>query len=128
MRRLWRWAFPETGDIVLYLVVLTAAVCGLAGVAWWLGILLPGSLLTGLSWRRWRELAAKAARLDAELRARGSLQWRYGLGWGVRHFARAHLLLLLLALKFSQDWFFAGVAYGLGIAAGWLWGVGPWGR
>jgi hypothetical protein len=37
------------------------------------------------------------------------------------------LLLLVLTLKFSEDWFFAGLAYGFGIASGLFWGIGPWG-
>jgi hypothetical protein len=127
MRAWWRRLFPDKGDFTAYAIVLTACVGGLLAAPWWAGILLPGSLLTVLTWPRWRELAAKAAKIDAEHRELGMLELRHGVRWGLGHFVRARLLLMVLTLKFGQDWLFAGLAYAFGIACGWVWGVGPWG-
>jgi hypothetical protein len=127
MRGVFRRLFPDKGDFPAYLAMMAACVCGLLGVVWWAGIILPGTLLTLLSWPRWRELVAKAAKVDADYRDLGKLELMLGIGWGIGKFARAHLLLMVLTLKFCQDWLFAGLAYAFGIAAGWFWGIGPWG-
>src|SRR5438132_986505 len=78
--------------------MMAACVCDVLGVVWWAGIFLPGTLLTLLSWPRWRELVAKAAKVDADYRDLGKLELMLGIGWGIGNFARAHLLLMVLTL------------------------------
>lgn len=123
MRRLSSHLFPDRGDFKVFLAIMAACICGLLGVTWWAGIFLPGILLTLLSWSHWHDLAAKAAKVDEGRRERGALERRLGVSSGFQHFVRAHLLLMVLTLKFSQDWLFAAAAYGFGMAARWAWGV-----
>jgi hypothetical protein len=82
-----------------YLAILLAGLYGFWNWPWWIGVVVPSVMLLLLGWPHWRELAAKAWRMDEHWRVLG-MYWR---GHNFTLVVGGHLLknLLLTGLAFA---------------------------
>lgn len=103
-----RRLFPSWTAFSEYLAILGACVAGIGALPWWAGIILPSILLLLLSWPRWRELVARARRIDVEWMELG-------------HYMRAKNVAFVLAVKFGHDTLHTALAFGFGHLARWFW-------
>jgi hypothetical protein len=128
MRRAVAYVFGSWKGLAEYLIFLSVTVAGLLGGSL-LWIPIGAMLLFLLAWPRSRELIAQAGQVDADFRELGRLALQHRvLDYGLRNFARGVFHVpLVLAGKFGLDGLVLSGAYVVGIAAGWLWGVCPYG-
>jgi len=122
MRVGWQ-PFASWTEFVEYLVFLSVCVAGILNASW-LWIVIAAMLQLLLGWSRYRELFAKAGRIDAEYRDLGALAARHGLmGYAFALYARARTLLIVLGAKIAHDALFTGGAFLFGHATAWVWGL-----
>jgi hypothetical protein len=116
-----RW-FGSQNNFHQHLALIAACLSGLAGIKWWVGILLPAITLTLLSWHGgWQHAAGRASLLDRERREIGSLAYalgRYGLA--AKHYFRSYRLWQVHALKMRHDGGICAGCFAAGYVCRWL--------
>jgi hypothetical protein len=115
-----RRLFASWTEIGEFAVFVSVCVAGIANASW-LWVVIGGLVLLLLGWGRYRELFAKAGRIDADWRELGSLVRAFKAGSGLELYARAHTLLLVLGAKVGFDCLFLCGGFLFGHVIRWLW-------
>jgi hypothetical protein len=113
-------SWTEFGE---YLVFLCACIAGIFHASW-LWIPIGAMVLLLLGWSRYRDLFARAGKIDADWRELAGFAQRHGkTALAFELYARARAVAVVLGAKLGFDCLFMTGAYFFGMAVGWLWGV-----
>jgi hypothetical protein len=100
---------------------MTVCVAGVANASW-IWPVVGAMVLLLLGWDRYRELFAKAGKVDAEYRELARLARRNGhFEIAVALYLRARLLVIVLGVKLGHDALFLIGAFIFGHVARWFW-------
>jgi hypothetical protein len=119
MRRL----FASWREFAEYLVFLGVCVAGIFHAPY-LWPVIGALVLLLLGWSRYRDLFARAGKIDADWRELAGFAHRHGkTALAFELYVRARALMVVLGAKVGFDCLFMTGSYLFGMAVGWLWGV-----